>query len=111
VTVQGITNATSVSAGQNVTCASLASHVAECWGFGAAGALGNGTQIGSDVPVQVSGLTDVASVTAGYAMGCALRVGGGVDCWGGDVYGQLGNGAGGAGARGFSAFPLAVSAP
>jgi hypothetical protein len=111
VAVQGITNATSVSAGQNVTCAALATHVAECWGFGVAGALGNGTQTSSDVPVQVSGLTDVASVTAGYSMGCALRVGGGVDCWGGDVYGQLGNGAGGAGARGFSAFPLAVAAP
>ncbi|HEX3510347.1 MAG TPA: hypothetical protein VHT27_04525 [Solirubrobacteraceae bacterium] len=111
VTVQGITNATSVSAGTNVTCAGLATHVAECWGFGVAGALGDGSQTGSTTPVQVSDLTDVSSVTAGYSMGCAVRVGGGLDCWGGDVFGQLGNGAGGASARGFSAFPLAVSAP
>jgi alpha-tubulin suppressor-like RCC1 family protein len=68
----------------------------KCWGSNGAGQLGDGTQVGHDVPVSVSGLgsgVQMLGAGAGYHA-CALMNGGGVKCWGGVLYphGQLGNG-------------------
>ncbi len=79
-------------------CALLTSGGVDCWGFGDAGELGDGTFSDSDTPVAVvdvagtGTLTGVASLAAGYYGVCALLTSGGVDCWGSGYYGDLGNG-------------------
>jgi alpha-tubulin suppressor-like RCC1 family protein len=56
VTVQGITNATSVSAGTGFSCARLSTGAVKCWGSNAGGRLGDGLgALNSFVPQPVSG--------------------------------------------------------
>jgi alpha-tubulin suppressor-like RCC1 family protein len=91
VTVVGLTDAVSISAGEQFTCAVRATGNVACWGTGAYGALGNGLDADSSVPVTVSGLTDAVAVDARNAA-CAIRRGGAVACWGENGSGQLGTG-------------------
>lgn len=63
-----------------------------CWGQGASGKLGNGTQTSSFEPVAVTGLNTAATqVVVGEAHSCALLDSGEVWCWGSNTNGQLGN--------------------
>ena len=73
----------------------------QCWGSNAAGQLGNGTTITSNVPVQVTGLVSgVIEVEASRTdrtnvdtlSSCALLANGTVRCWGDGSRGQLGRG-------------------
>jgi hypothetical protein len=98
VAVSGLTDATSVSAGEDDTCAVRATGAVVCWGAGAHGALGNGSLADSSTPVSVSGLSDAVSVAVGSdgaAPGqdgaCALRASGSVVCWGAVGPGRNGN--------------------
>jgi alpha-tubulin suppressor-like RCC1 family protein len=68
-----------------------------CWGAGGTGgatggAMGDGSNTQSDVPVMVMGLTDAESVSSGFGASCAVRSTGHVVCWGLNNLGQLGDG-------------------
>jgi alpha-tubulin suppressor-like RCC1 family protein len=78
------TSAVSLSIGMNSACALTTGGAVKCWGTnGLAGALGNNSQDGSPVPLQVPGLTSgVAAVSVGYDSACAITAGGGLACWG-----------------------------
>ena len=64
------------------------------WGINTYGTLGNGTNTGSNVPVQVSfpGGTIIAAVACGRDHSLALKNDGTVWAWGYNYFGQLGNG-------------------
>ncbi|HWN71484.1 MAG TPA: hypothetical protein VNM90_27785, partial [Haliangium sp.] len=89
-----------VEAGDNHTCALLASGNVRCWGFGADGRLGYGNiatlgdgagETPADLPnVNVGGT--VVQIAAGGSHTCALLDDGSVRCWGRNANGQLGYG-------------------
>jgi len=90
--VQGITNATQVSAGGAHTCARLSTNgVVKCWGSNSYGQLGDNSQTARLQPVSVSGLNGVAEIGAGEDFTCARLLVGGVRCWGRNNVGQLGD--------------------
>ena len=93
VDVTGLTSGvTNIAVGYYTSCALLSTGAVKCWGYGANGALGNGTTTSSNVPVQVTGLASgVASITAGNNSACVVTTGGGAKCWGLNNSGQLGN--------------------
>jgi alpha-tubulin suppressor-like RCC1 family protein len=106
--VSGISNATSVSAGSNASCAVLATGGVDCWGEnhyeseGTGGALGNGEEKGPEqcqtlpviycsvVPVAVVGITNATEVSVGDGFACARLATGHVVCWGREA--MLGDG-------------------
>lgn len=90
-----------LAAGQDHTCALLASGSVECWGDNGYGQLGDGTSRGpqscngdpcASRPLAVRGVSDATAIAAGGDESCALRSGGSVECWGENTYGQLGDG-------------------
>jgi alpha-tubulin suppressor-like RCC1 family protein len=95
VDVPGVTNAIHVSVGASTrpkSCATAKNGSAQCWGVVY---LGNGSMMGSAVPVAVSGLTDAIATAQAYTHSCALRANGWVMCWGQqgfDGNGQVGSG-------------------
>lgn len=84
-------------------CALLLGGTVDCWGYGVAGQLGDGTfygmtdNYGSAIPVRVvstsgaSALGGVGDLVAGHGTTCAVLEEGAVDCWGQGQYGALGN--------------------
>jgi alpha-tubulin suppressor-like RCC1 family protein len=104
--VPGLSDVTSVGAGDNHTCARKSDGTVWCWGYNFSGQVGNGqTLTNVPGPTQVAGLNDAIAVEAGLSFTCALRARGSVACWGANYYGQLGNGTKG----GESTTPVAVS--
>ena len=91
VTVQGLSNVTLVSAGDQHTCAVAGAKV-YCWGSNAEGQLGNGTTTSSNVPVAVTGITNASAVAASAFHTCALLSDATLRCWGMNLDGQLGDG-------------------
>jgi len=73
------------------TCATRTDGTLWCWGSNWGGQLGNGTNQGSLVLVQVPG-TSWASVNAGAYHTCAVKTDGTLWCWGVNWWGQLGQG-------------------
>jgi len=104
VTVQGITNATQVSASDDGrgayslsdpsghSCALLAGGTIKCWGSNSAGELGNGKQGNRVPPIEVSGIGNATAVSAGGYFTCARLSSGKIKCWGVNAHGQLGDG-------------------
>lgn len=81
-----------VSAGNEHACLLLPSAQVMCWGYNAYGQLGNGTKIGSNVPVKVKKLPPAASISAGEFHTCAIDQAQVAWCWGSNQFGALGNG-------------------
>ena len=84
----------SVSAGENHTCATDNNSSATCWGRGSYGRLGYSSSGASNkyTPVSVSGISTAIAVSAGGSHSCAVLSGGTVKCWGSGNSGRLGNG-------------------
>ena len=102
VTVNTITNATSITAGNYYSCARLVNGKVRCWGANENGQLGNGTEadeidpgsvfsISPVIPVQVSGIINATTISAGSRHTCARLYLGEAMCWGSNFYGELGN--------------------
>ncbi len=92
VDVSGLTaGAAAVSAGSYLTCALTTAGTAKCWGYGVAGALGNGVSSSSQTPVNVSGISTAVSLSAQGSHACAVLSSGALKCWGYNTYGELGN--------------------
>jgi len=91
-------NWVAVTAGGNDTVALKSDGTVWSWGSNSVGQLGNGTTLGSNVPVQVvtsvggPALTNVAAVAAGSNHTVALKSDGTLWAWGNGLSGQLGNG-------------------
>ena len=95
VRVEGITDATAISAGRYHSCALHQNGTITCWGHNNWGQLGADTTDTLDissVPVQVEGIDDAAAITAGWDHSCALHQTGSITCWGKNNWGELGNG-------------------
>jgi len=94
------TQAVSITAGGDHTCALLDNGAVRCWGRNTHGQLGYGhtDTIGDDELPENAGWVslDVAviQVAAGVAHTCALTAVGAVRCWGRNQHGQLGYGPG-----------------
>src|ERR1022692_139709 len=98
-----------ITAGSFHSCA-IESGKAYCWGDNGSGQLGNGSTVGSSVPVAVdtSGVLAgqvLTQITAGGAYTCALDAAGAAYCWGDNRSGQLGDG----GTVSNSSVPVAVN--
>lgn len=73
------------------TCA-IQNGAAKCWGQNSVNALGNGSTVDAQTPVQVSGLTSgVSQISVGGTHTCAI-VSGVAYCWGDGRNGRLGTG-------------------
>ena len=110
VEVEGITDATAISAGWGHSCALHQDGTISCWGSD--GQLGNNrsevdSAVDSAIPVRVADITDAKAITAGYTHSCALHEDGAISCWGFNRSGQLGNGQSGYGFE--STWPVRVA--
>jgi len=63
-----------------------------CWGWNAAGQLGDGTTVDRALPVTVAGLPATSTVAGGGFHTCAIGQDKRVFCWGSNDSGQLGDG-------------------
>ena len=82
----------SVAAGQSHTCAINTSKTLYCWGLGASGQLGDGTNEVRKVPTKIGTSGVWASVAAGGQHTCAISTGKSLYCWGYRDHGQVGDG-------------------
>jgi len=99
-----LSSVVAIAAGQYHSCAVTSAGAALCWGDNSRGELGDGTEIGSNLPVHVSGLSiGVTAISAGSDFTCAVTSTSAAWCWGAGGSGQLGNGNSGG-----SATPVAV---
>jgi alpha-tubulin suppressor-like RCC1 family protein len=69
--VAGLADAVEVAAGDQHTCARLASGAVRCWGSNQSGQLGDGTTTDRPAPVAVQGITDAVEIAAGGHHTCA----------------------------------------
>ena len=92
--VQGITDATAISTGDEHTCALHEGGTISCWGSNFGGRLGSFETADehSALPVPVDGITSAIQITAGREHSCALHQDGTISCWGNMEEGRLGNG-------------------
>jgi alpha-tubulin suppressor-like RCC1 family protein len=75
------------------TCGLTGTGAAYCWGENSFGALGNGSNSDSPIPVPVSGGLTFLQLIAGGFIGhtCGLTAGGRAYCWGENSVGQVGD--------------------
>jgi alpha-tubulin suppressor-like RCC1 family protein len=109
VTVVGITDAATIGAGEDHTCAVLTGGAVKCWGNNFSGRLGDGnTGTFANTPVTVVGISTATAVTGGSGHTCARLPGGVMKCWGSGGAGQRGDGTGGDGSGSDALTPVSV---
>ncbi|MCB1262769.1 MAG: hypothetical protein KDB33_20575, partial [Acidimicrobiales bacterium] len=87
-----------IASGGRHSCALTDDDLIGCWGDNSMAQLGNGTYVGSAVPVAVTIAggpldgKDLTAITAGENQSCALTADGIAACWGANFNGQLGDG-------------------
>jgi alpha-tubulin suppressor-like RCC1 family protein len=91
ITVTVPNTATSISAGNNHSCAIADGGTAYCWGENSSGQLGDGTNNLSGSPTPVANGLTFASISAGDRHSCGLAPDGTAYCWGEGGNGQLGD--------------------
>ena len=82
VEVQGVSNASQVSAGKGYTCSLLSTGHVDCWGDSDYEGLDSGDTEDSAIPAEVQGITDATAISVGAEETCALLATGDVECWG-----------------------------
>jgi alpha-tubulin suppressor-like RCC1 family protein len=94
-----LSNASSVVAGENHTCALLSDGTVNCWGRNDSHQLATGDVTQRATPASVltgsstpTALTNVTALAATQNHTCAIQSTGALYCWGYDAWGQLGNG-------------------
>jgi alpha-tubulin suppressor-like RCC1 family protein len=92
VSVNGITSALVLDAGDSHTCTMVSGGAVKCWGANGFGQLGNGEIADSFEPVLVNGIAAPAGITAGGNHTCIYLSTGTAHCWGKNSMGQLGDG-------------------
>lgn len=91
--VSGVAEATSVSAGDDFSCAVIRDGSVRCWGFNLSGQIGDGTTLNIAMESEeVIGVDSAQGVAAGGNHACSLLDDATVRCWGGNEFGQLGDG-------------------
>lgn len=88
--IPGLSNIRSVSAGSEHFLVLHQDGSVSAWGENWNGALGNGSEAASDVPVRVPGVAASTGVSAGRGNSFAVS-GGAVYSWGNNDFGKLGN--------------------
>lgn len=86
------TGVAQIATGGRHTCALLVNGTVRCWGWNAAGQLGNNSTANSSVPVTVLGLSGAVAISTAWAQSCAVLATGIVKCWGHNNSGQIGDG-------------------
>ena len=106
VTVEGVTGATAIAAGQRFAMALLTNGTVMAWGENRSGQLGDGGTARSDEKATpVSDLSGVTRIAGGGAHSMALLGDGATMTWGEGRFGELGNGTSGSS----SVLPVQVS--
>jgi hypothetical protein len=81
-----------ISPGLGHTCGITDNGGGYCWGGNSTGQLGNGTNVGGDIPVRVTFDSVFTSLDAGVGISCGIVQSGAAYCWGLGFAGQLGDG-------------------
>ncbi len=81
-----------ITTGRQHTCALTAGGAAYCWGEGADGELGNGSNLRWGGPSQVAGGITFVTLTAGFGYTCGTTAAGRAYCWGLNTAGRMGTG-------------------
>ncbi|RYZ91034.1 MAG: hypothetical protein EOP04_01945 [Proteobacteria bacterium] len=89
ILVGGVSNVTSLVAGQTFVCALQSDQIVKCWGHNT---LGRGEVQSSYNAEPVANLSGVAKIFAGSWKACGLLTDGSIKCWGGEGSGQFGSG-------------------
>lgn len=71
-----------VASGDFFQCALTTENTVKCWGRNLQGALGDGTTVSKNYPVDVLGLSNVRSISAGTFHACAVTYEDSLYCWG-----------------------------
>ena len=85
-------NFTSIGSGPFHTCVTTTAGTVKCWGYNNGGALGDGTTINRNRPVDVAGIPSGASAVDGGGNHTCALVGSSVECWGSNGNGEIGQG-------------------
>ena len=91
VVVTGLTDAVSVTAGENFACARRRTGAVVCWGRNQSGQLGDASITNRPNTVEVMGVAGATALRAGLRHACAIGTGGQMRCWGENTGGQLGD--------------------
>jgi alpha-tubulin suppressor-like RCC1 family protein len=82
---------TAITAGYHYACGITTDSTAYCWGTNSQGQLGDGTTVGSAVPVPVAGGMKFVDIAAGSFTTCGIAAGSSIGhCWGGNYNGSIG---------------------